>query len=67
MRRRRQLTKEEKIAQKISDLVNDVTIDLDEVGKTIANAHPTITYNRVVLVAESAVEEKENNGNRIYN
>lgn len=66
MRRRRQLTKEEKVAQKISDLVNDVTIDLEEIGKTIANAHPTITYNRVILVAESAVEEKENSGNRIY-
>lgn len=67
MRRRRQLTKEEKVAQKISDLVNDVTIDLEEIGKTIANAHPTITYNRVILVAESAVEEKENSGNRIFN
>lgn len=66
MRRRRQLTKEEKVAQKISDLVNDVTIDLEEIGKTIATAHPTITYNRVILVAEAAVEEKENSGNRIY-
>lgn len=66
MRRRRTLTKEQKVAQKISELVNDVTIDLEEIGKTIANAHPSITYNRVILVAEAAVEEKENSGNRIY-
>lgn len=66
MRRRRTLTKEQKVAQKISELVNDVTIDLEEIGKTIANAHPSITYNRVILVAEAAVEEKENSGNTIY-
>lgn len=65
--RRRPLTKEQKIAIKIGELVNDVTIDLEEVGKTIANAQPTLTYNRVILVAEAAVEEKENaNGNRIH-
>lgn len=58
--RKLQLTKEQKIAKKITELVNDVTLDLDEVGKTIANAHPTITYNRVILLAEAAVEEKQN-------
>lgn len=66
MRRRRTLTKEQKVAQKISELVNDVTIDLEEIGKTIANAHPAITYNRIILVAEAAVEEKENSGNITY-
>ncbi len=64
--RRRPLTKEQKVAIKIGEMVNDVTLDLEEVGRTIANAQPTITYNRFILVAETAVEEKEN-GNRIYN
>ena len=62
--RKLQLTKEQKIAKKMTELVSDVTLDLDEVGKTIANAQPTITYNRIILVAEAAVEEK-NNANRL--
>jgi hypothetical protein len=58
--RKLQLTKEHKVAKKITELVSDVTLDLDEVGKTIANAQPTVTYNRVILVAEAAIEEKKN-------
>jgi hypothetical protein len=66
--RRRPLTKEQKVAIKIGEMVNDVTLDLEEVGKTIANAQPTMTYNRVIILAEAAVEEKENAGvNRIHN
>lgn len=57
---KRPLTKEQRIAKQIVDLTNDVTLDLDDVGKTIANAHPTMSYNRLILIAESAVEEKEN-------
>lgn len=63
--RKLQVTNEQKVAKKITQLVSDVTLDLDEVGKTIANASPTITYNRVILIAEAAVEEKQNGNNRI--
>ena len=57
---RRSKAKEDKIADKISNLLNDVTLDLDEVGKVIANGQPTISYNRLVLMTEAAVQEKEN-------
>ena len=47
-------------------MVNVADLDLDEVGKTIANASSTLLYNRFILVAESAVEEKEKgNANHI--
>lgn len=55
----RQLTEEQKTANKITQMVNVADLDLDEVGKTIANANSTLLYNRFILVAESAVEEKE--------
>lgn len=56
----RPLTKEQRLAKQIVDITNDVSLDLDDIGKTIANAHPTVSYNRFILIAESAVEEKEN-------
>lgn len=56
---KRPLTREQRIAKQIVELTNDVTLDLDDVGKTIANAHPTMSYNRIILIAESAVEEKQ--------
>jgi len=56
----RPLTKEQRLAKQIVDITNDVSLDLDDIGKTIANAHPTVSYNRFILIAESAVEEKQN-------
>lgn len=53
-------TKEQRLAKQIVDITNDVSLDLDDIGKTIANAHPTVSYNRFILIAESAVEEKKN-------
>lgn len=57
-------TKEDKVAEKIANLVNDVTLDLEEVGKIIANGHLNLTYNRIVLITESAVDEREKSYDR---
>ena len=57
---RRIQTAEEKAAKKLSTLVNDITLDLDEVGIYLARLAPTISYNRLMLIAESAEFEKEN-------
>lgn len=59
MRRHRQ-TREERTAVKIAELVNDVTLDLDNVGRYLADVAPTISYNRLILIAESAIAKKEN-------
>lgn len=60
---RRRITKEQKVAEVIASSVSDVSLDLDEIGKAIALGQPTVLYNRLILVAESAVEEKENERN----
>jgi hypothetical protein len=57
---RRIKTEEEKAAQKLATIVSDVRLDLDEVGIYLARYFPTISYNRLILVAESAEFEKEN-------
>jgi hypothetical protein len=57
---RRTITEEEKAAKKISNVVSDIRLDLDSVGIYLARYSPTISYNRLLLIAESAEFEKEN-------
>ena len=63
---RQMRTKESKVAEKIGDLLNDVTLDLDEVGRCFVDNNLTMTYNRLILMVESAVEEKENTNGRQF-
>jgi hypothetical protein len=53
-------TEEEKAALKLATIVSDVRLDLDEVGIYLGRYAPTISYNRLILIAESAEFEKEN-------
>lgn len=53
------LSREHRIAKKIAELTNDVTVDLDKVGAELARMRPMISYNRIMLVAEAAAEEQE--------
>lgn len=48
----------EKIAEVIAKRINDLTVDLDQVGIYIAR-HSNITYNRFQEVAEASKYEKE--------
>ena len=59
MGKKHELAVEAKVAKSIGALVNDVTLDLDEVGKYLAHIQPRTSYNRVLLVAEAAAEEVE--------
>lgn len=56
--RRLPQTKESKVATKIADLVNDLTLDLDQVGIYLARNNP-ITYRRVMEMFEAAQWDKE--------
>lgn len=55
---RRIRTPEEKVAKQLADIVNDVSIDLDEVGIHLAINQPHISYLRLENVVEAAKEEK---------
>jgi hypothetical protein len=52
-------SKEEKVAVKLSDIVNDYTLDIEEVGRNFARVAPLVSYNRVLEIAEVAELEKE--------
>jgi hypothetical protein len=69
--RKQQLTNEQKIAVKLTNLLDSVSLDLDRVGIEIARLRPSTFYNRLILVAEAAVDEKErevnlNGGNYLF-
>ena len=56
----------EKVSERIAKLVNDLTLDLDQVGIYLAR-HSDTTYRRVQEVAEaSKYEKEETNGDINY-
>lgn len=57
--RRLPASKEEKVAVKLSDIVNDYTLDIEEVGKSFARVAPVVSFNRVIEIAEVAELERE--------
>lgn len=52
-------TKEEKVAVKLANIVNDFTLDIEAVGKFLATAVPHILYARLIEVLESAQYQHE--------
>ena len=56
---KRRLTQEERVAQQLNNIVSDVRLDLDLVGVYLVRLAPTVSYNRLMLIAESAEFEKE--------
>lgn len=54
------ISKEEKVAIKLSDIVNDYNLDLEIVGRYFARTAPRISYNRIIEIVETAELEKEN-------
>lgn len=51
-------TEEEKIALKLGNILSDLRVDIEQVGRYIARTSPNVVYNRLVTVAESAQFEK---------
>lgn len=56
---RNKQTKEMKIAKQLSNLLLDVTLDLDMVGKYLAIHSSSVEFNRIQAIAETAQFEKE--------
>ena len=52
-------TDEGKVALKIAKLVDSATLNLDQVGVELARLVPRTYYNRIMIVAEAAVDEQE--------
>lgn len=65
--RKRIITYEQKVAQKIEQLLSDVRLDLDLVGMYLAKYSPNVAYRRLQIIAESAEEEKEGSNGKHTN
>ena len=52
--RRKPVSKEQKVANKMLEAVADLTLDLDEVGREIAMTKPVVLYNRFITIADAA-------------
>lgn len=63
--RRKIITPEQKVATKIASLVSDVTIDLEQVGISIARDNPNVVYRRLQEIAEVAEHDKMSEGRGI--
>lgn len=65
--RRLPKTHEEKVAVKLSQLVNDYNLDIEEVGRYFARVSGLVSYNRVKEIIEVAEIEKDNQNVRTSN
>ena len=63
---RKRATKEEKVAKTMVDLVTDLTLDLDQVGRYVGEQASTVIYNRLDTVLDSARETKEEQIDKLY-
>jgi hypothetical protein len=57
--RRKLITKEEKVAIHLSNVLADLRLDLDLVGQYLADSAPNVIYNRLITIADSAEHRKE--------
>lgn len=60
---RHRITDEEKAVIKINNILSDLRLDVEMVGRYLAKISPTVVYNRLITIAESAHYEKEESHN----
>ena len=61
--RKKLVTKEEKVAIQLSNVLSDLRLDLDMVGHHLVQLSPNVIYNRLIVIADSAEQAKENQYN----
>lgn len=61
--RRKILTEEEKVAKKLSLVLADLRLDLEQVGYHLVQLSPNVIYNRLIVLVDSAEEAKEKQHN----
>jgi hypothetical protein len=59
-------TEEEKVAIKMSKLLSDITLNLDDIGKYYARLEPSYHTKRLYVIAGSAEAELEKANDRQF-
>jgi hypothetical protein len=57
-------TTEEKVVQRIVDMLSDLRLDLDMVGLYFGRYASTLAFKRFEVIFETAKEQRENHDNR---
>jgi hypothetical protein len=57
--RKKLVTKEEKVALQLCNILADLRLDLDMIGKYVVQLSPNVIYNRLITLTDSAEAEKE--------
>lgn len=57
--RKKLITKEEKVAIQLSNILSDVRLDIEMVGQHLVHISPNVIYNRLIVLTESAEEAKD--------
>ena len=57
--RKKLVTKEEKVAIQLTNILADLRLDLDMIGKYLVQLSPNVIYNRLITLTDSAQAEKE--------
>jgi hypothetical protein len=57
-------SKEEKVAIRLSELVNDYNLDLEETGRYFFRVAPLVSYNRIMEITDVAEMEKRQHNDR---
>ena len=63
--RRHKITEEEKAVMKISNLVSDLRLDIEQVGIFLGTSAENVVYRRLQVIADTAKDVKENGTNNI--
>jgi hypothetical protein len=53
------MTDEERAALRLAGIVSDLRLDIDKVGVYLARVAPMVSYNRLMVIAESAQYERD--------
>lgn len=59
MPRRQTPSDSEKVAMKIAKMINDLTLDVEQVGVYLGRMAPAVSYRRLQIIAEAAQHERE--------
>ena len=64
--RKKLVTKEEKVAIQLCNILADLRLDLDMVGTYLVRLSPNVIYNRLIILTDSAEAEKEGQHHDYY-
>lgn len=60
------MTREEKVAVKIADVISDLRMDIVDIAFYLAQLSPRVTVNRIILLGEMLEHEKEQRNENVY-